>query len=797
VEGDGRSRPIYDPAPPLRRLLCTLAVALWAVFPAAAQPTGRITGSVEDTTSAPLANVTITLQGAADRVAQTGPDGRFAFESLPEGEYELAAERDGYLRAERRVRLPIGTVDVVFTLWVHGFENVVVTAAKTGEDDALTTPIAVSVLSGTELSRGAAQNIHDIAGSAPSLTFSQNTGFGQLTIRGIGTNVVFAGSDPSTAVYLDGVYLARPAMVLGDFLDVERIEVLRGPQGTLYGRNAVGGAMSVITKPPTNELEASARLIAGNHEALRAEGRLSGPLVPGRLVGSAAFLRGVRQGFVRDLNHPEKPLGGEDVAAARGKLHFLFNAQSSLLLSGDVIHQDPTPLTYSKVLAEKPGFQVDNPADLHEVRTSTPGESRNVQFGGSARFTVGLGRETTLTSLTAFRKLDYDVLVDSDISELDLAESHIHEIQHQWSEEVTVSGRRPGRTWVAGLFLLKDVDRQPTSIRLGGPGLENYLGPEVSATTGALFGQGTFGVTRRVSATVGLRYTRERKTIENAGGFYTLEPPVVLLPGSYAYTDTLSHTAWTPKIGLEIQAGERTLAYVSATRGFKSGGFNVSSPEAGRGYAPEWAWSYEGGLKARLAGGRATFQAAGFLTDYTDLQVQTAIRPGVLDISNAAAATIRGVELEGTVQVAPALQIGGHVAWLDATYDRYVATGTAGVAVDVAGNRLANAPEWSGRLWLGWSVVAGRLGTLSLRVDSRWQTTVFFTPFNDLVQRQRPYGLLDVSLELEREHWSVGAYARNLTNEDYITGSASSPPPAIGGRPGDSRRIGVQLVVRR
>jgi iron complex outermembrane receptor protein len=781
----------------LGRLACTLAVALSA-YPATAQPpTGRITGSVEDTTSAPLANVTITLQGAADRVAQTGPDGRFAFESLPEGDYELAAERDGYLREERRVRLTTGTVEVVLTLWVLFFEKVVVTAAKTGEDDLLTTPIAVSVLSGTGLSRGAAQTVQDVAGSAPSLTFSQNTGFGQLTIRGIGTNVVFAGSDPSTAVYVDGVYLARPAMVLGDFLDVERVEVLRGPQGTLYGRNAVGGALSVITKPPTNELEASARLIAGNLETLRAEGRLSGPLVPGRVLGSVAFLRGVRQGFVRDLNHPGKPLGGEDVAAARGKLHFLFNARSSLLLSGDATRQDPRPLTYSKVLAVKPGFQIDNPADLHEVRTSTLGESRNDQFGLSARFTADLGQETTLTSLTAFRKLDYDVLVDSDITELDLAASHVHEIQHQWSEEVTVSRRRPGRTWVAGLFLLKDVDRQPTSIRLGGPGLENYLDPEVIATTGALFGQATIGLTRRVSATVGLRYTREQKTIENAGGFLTLEPPVVLLPGSFAYTDTLFHTAWTPKIGLEMQAGERTLAYVSATRGFKSGGFNVSSPEAGRGYAPEWAWSYEGGLKARLAGGRATLQTAVFLTDYTDLQVQTAIRPGLLEISNAAAATIRGVELEGAIQAAPALHIGGHLAWLDASYDRYVAEGTAGVTRDVAGNRLANAPEWSGRLWLGWSAVAGRLGTLSLRVDSRWQATVFFTPFNDAIQRQRPYGLLDVSLELEREHWSVGAYARNLTNEDYITGTASSPPPAIGGRPGDSRRIGLQLVIRR
>jgi iron complex outermembrane receptor protein len=766
--------------------------------PAAAAPSGRIAGSVEDATGAPLAGVTVTLRADVDRVVQTGAEGTFVFEDVPEGEYELSADREGYFRAVRPLRvIPGETATVALKLWVLLFDNVMVTATKMGERDVLATSMAVSLLSGTDLEGVRAQNVQDVSGAAPSLTFSQNTGFGQLTIRGIGTNVVFAGSDPSSAVYVDGVYFARPVMALTEFLDVERVEVLRGPQGTLYGRNAVGGALNVITKPPTSELDASARLVAGNLETVRAEARISGSLVPGRVLGSGLLARGVRRGFVRDLDRPGHPLGGEDLWAAGGKLNVLFDAERSLLLSADVTHQDAPPLTYAKVLAVKPGFQVDNPADLHEVRTSTFTEGRNLQYGTAARFTAVLAEGTTLTSLTAFRKLDYDVLVDTDITELDLAASDVHEIQHQWSEELTVSQTRPGRSWVAGLFLLKDVDRQPTSIRLGGPRLENRLSPEVGASTGALFGQATVDVTTRVSATAGLRYTRERKTIENAGAFYTLEPPGVLLPGAFAYEDAMSQGAWTPKLGIEWRAGERTLAYVSATRGFKSGGFNISSPEAGRGYAPEFAWSYEGGVKARFGGGRATLQLAGFLTDYTDLQVQTAIRPGVLDISNAAEATIRGVELEGAFQVAGALQLGGHVAWLDATYDRYLAVGVGGVPGDVAGNRLSNAPEWSGRLWLGGSIGAGRGGRLSLRLESRWQSTVFFTPFNDAVQRQGPYGLLDASLEFGRPRWSLGAYARNLTNEDSITGTFSSPPPAIGGRPGDPRRLGLQLVIRR
>ena len=141
--------------------------------------------------------------------------------------------------------------------------------------------------------------VADLAGLVPSVTFSQNTGFAQLTIRGIGTNAIFAGSDPSSAVYLDGVYLARPAGVLGDFLDLERVEVLRGPQGTLYGRNVVGGAINLITNLPTNERTLSTRVVLGNFQTARAEVNLSGPIVPGRIMASVSVLRGVSDGFVR------------------------------------------------------------------------------------------------------------------------------------------------------------------------------------------------------------------------------------------------------------------------------------------------------------------------------------------------------------------------------------------------------------------------------------------------------------------------------------------------------------------
>lgn len=776
-----------------------LAAALLTAASALAQPTGRIAGVVRDARGAPLADAAVALQGPAERASVSDARGSFAFEGLPDGAYEVQAALAGYAPTRRAVRLASGQAPpVALELLVLVFDKVVVTATKAGSHDAQTLPLSLSVLAADELDRLQATSVEELAGRAPALTFSQNAGFAQLTIRGIGTNAIFTGSDPSVAVYADGVYLARPAMVLCDFVDLERVEVVRGPRGPLYGRNALGGVVNLITRPPANELQAEARLGAGELGARRAFGRIAGPVVDGRVLGSAAFLRGVRRGFVRDLDHPDHPLGGEDLTSGRAKLQLVLGSRSDLLLAGDVTHQDPTPLTYAKVLAVKPGFTVDNPRDPREVRASTLASSRNLQYGASVRFTRRLAGGATISNLLAWRRLDYDVLIDGDITELDLTESRVHEIHEQWSNELTVSSGSGRLEWTGGVFLFADDDRQPSRVRLGGPQVVNVLEPRVESRSGAVFGQARVALGSRLSAGAGLRYTRDRKTIANSGGLYPQSDPGTAVPGSdYAYDDALSHDVWSPKLALDFDLGGGLLAYALATRGFKSGGFNISSREPGRAFAPEWAWGYEAGLKSTLAGGRGRLNLALFHTDYKDLQVQITIRPGVIDISNAAAATIRGAELEGAWQLGGGLRLGGHLAWLDARYDEYVAVGVGGVTGDVAGRRLSNAPEWSGRAFVDWRIAAGRAGTLSLRADARLQSTVYFTPFNDDVQRQRPYGLLDASVELARGGFAISAFARNLTGADYITGTFSSPPPAIGGRPGEPRLVGVELALRR
>jgi iron complex outermembrane receptor protein len=779
-----------------------LIVAIFAVRATVqAQQAGHLVGSIDDQTGGALVGASVTVRGAVSREGRTDTSGRFEVRDLPPGDYVLSSAFDGFESTQREIRiLPGETLTVSLTMVVAAVGETVITSAKAGERDIQSTPLAISAVSDTEVTRLDVRAIEQAAVMVPSVTFTQNSSFGQLSIRGIGTNAVNAGADPSSAMYLDGIYLARPAMVFADFLDLDRIEVLRGPQGTLYGRNAVGGAMNLIAKTPTNDFQLSTRISAGNLGELRAEGRVSGALKRDRLMGSIAAVRGTRDGYVRDLNHPDHPLGGDNLTAARAQLRIVFDQRSDLLVSTDVTNQDGTLLTFNKVLHVKPGFTVDNPADLHDVRTSTLASSGLRQSGFTARATSVLTPSTTIVSLTGYRALNNEFLVDADITELDVQTTHNHERQHQFSEEVTIAQRKSRLEWVAGLFYFVEHDHQTVWAAQPRASQQILLDPQVDATSAAVFGETTIGVTSRLSGTVGLRYTREGKDIDNAGGRYGLDPPIAPISGStYAYTDSIVHTAWTPKFGITMKLPRTTLAYASATKGFKSGGFNLSSNQPGRGFAPEWAWSYEGGLKTGLMNGRVRLDVAAFHMDYTNLQVQTPVAVAVFDIRNAAAATVRGVEIETKGHIARGLDAGGHIAWLDATYDQYIAVGLGGVTGDVAGRRLNNAPEWSGRLWLEWSGNVGQSRRVTVTADATARSTVYYTPFNDDIQRQLPYALLGARAEYGPSHrrWAVNMYARNLTNTDFIMATFGTSQVAFGGRPGASRQLGVQMVVQR
>ncbi len=335
---------------------CVLSSILWMGTDGYGygQPSAQLAGSVQDATGLPLAGVTLTLRGPSNKLTQTDPEGQFDFQSLPEGQYELTATLPGFAPARQIARLIAAQRSVVsLTLTVLVFEQTVVTAARTGEADVQTVPMAVSVLPGIQLARMQDHTVEDIAGRAPGVTFSQNTGRAQVTIRGIGTNAVAARVRSEFGAVSRWRLPGRPAMVLADFLDLDRVEVLRGPQGTLYGRNSLGGAINLVSRTPTSDKEASFRVGGRKRRHLSCRRACERSHHSWKAHGQRAILRGVRTGTVRDLNHPDHPLGGEDVIGARGQLRVVLNRRSELLVSADLNAQR----SGAALLFEDPGGQ--------------------------------------------------------------------------------------------------------------------------------------------------------------------------------------------------------------------------------------------------------------------------------------------------------------------------------------------------------------------------------------------------------------------------------------------------------
>ena len=787
------------------RVVCL--IALGAVV-ASAQPGGRITGVVRDTTGSVLPSVPVTVTGAAliaPRTVVTDEHGEYVVDALPAGRYLVTAAFSGFEPSSTQIEVGATTATLNVVLKVSSLaERVTVTATKTGAADVQSTPIAITVLPATALDQMGVHTVEGLAGVVPTVTMSQAAGVGQVTIRGIGTNSTVAGADPSSTVHLDGVYLGRPAMVFTDFLNVERIEVLRGPQGTLYGRNSVGGTINIVTRQPTNTLETSVRFTAGNYDKLRAEGAVSGPLIKNKVMGNFAILRGTGEGFVTDLDHPDHTLGSEDTWAGRGQLRVILGTHGELLLSGDYGRFDGVPLTNAKPIAAKPNFPdpFDSPTSLWRVRTSdlklTSG--KNIQQGASAKLAVRLNRTTTLTSLTAYRRSNYRVFIDADATELQEQTADVPDVQRQVSQELTLVHRTPKLTWIGGVFFFDDHNEGQVEVSFyRPPAFQVRPFAKIGTQAQALFGQVTYDLSRRVSLTGGVRYSDEQKDLANTGGRYQLETAILLDPATfYDYVDSASYQAWTPKASIQMQVSRDTFVYASATRGFKGGGFNITARKPGGAFNPEFAWSFEGGLKRTMAGGRVRVNTAVFSNDYQDLQVQSFLLPGVIDVSNAGLATIRGIEVEAAATAGRGIHLEAHVSLLDAIYDRYLARVPGGATIDAAGNHLNNAPEWSGGGSAVYEIGTGRAGTAFVRGDATWQSRVFFTPVNDAIETQRAYGLvhLRAGFEPKTRRWEIAVYVRNLGNQEYITGTYNVPPTAITGHPGEPRHWGTQFTIR-
>lgn len=694
-----------------------------------------------------------------------------------------------------------------------GLADIIVTATRTGQTKAQKTPLAISVFSADTLGAINAVNVKDLVTLTPNLNVSQVTASAAIYIRGIGSNNIFGGSDPDVTVQSDGVYLARAFTQFSDFVDIERIEVLRGPQGTLYGRNAIGGTINIISRLPDDEFRGKAQLTAGNYSLFQGQAYISGPIVPGKLQASLSG-NYIRHGGYIDNIVP----GGHDINTAnrggvRGQLRFEptdgiemitradYNKGSEWFESFDHLL---TPLAIAPLASSLIG-------DYTKAAINAPQKSHTEIWGVSEEIRVPLSDTLTLKSLTAFRRSQYKLYVDIDGTEVYAQEGEQEETSRQFSQEFNLNYNSDALEGVVGLYYFHD--HQSSLVGSYNPLINVFVRttPESRTRSYAAFAQGTYHLTPELGITAGIRYTGDRKSIDASFDRATLTTRVSAPGFPFVASAARKYHAWTPKIGVDYKVTPGVMIYASATRGYKSGGTNyAAATPAALTFEPETIWSYEGGIKSELLDRRLRINVSAFKYDYKDLQVQSLIGPGVVAIGNAATAKVKGIELETSAKPVPNLLLTANLSLLDAKYDTFTNASVPGALVpfvrgnprynavtntfDATGNRLNAAPRssFSGSAQYDVPLESGKL---FVRGEYYRQGKVYYDPSNVQIFKQKAYGLVNGSLGYNSDGggWGVQLVGKNLTNTRYLINIAANGqvPAGFAAAP---RTVAIQLT---
>ena len=657
-------------------------------------------------------------------------------------------------------------------------EEVVVTARRR-EESLKDVPVAVSAFSAEKLSRAGASDITDLQRSTPNLTLQTARGSNSTLIsfiRGIGQQDPLWGFEPGVGLYLDDVYVARPQGAVLDIFDVSRIEVLRGPQGTLYGRNTIGGAVKFVSKPLTDAFGGEAEATVGDYGLFQAKASVNAPLVGDRLIAKAAVAHTVRGGF-GDNAYTGGTDGDRDQWAGRLALEWRASPDLTfrLNLDGSLDRPDAsrTPARATPVF----GYPATT-ADPFAVNADFADRADLTTSGVSLVADWRLSPSLRLKSITAWRRMTYDAKLDLDATPQAIFGVYDDESQNQESQEFQLSYDDQRLSAVGGVFLFREHD--VTYSGLYGPAIGLVTGSlnDQTNVSYAVYGQGAYKLTDRLSLTAGLRYTYENKDFSRSQKYFAATTPFPVpygAPGLLATDISTSHdwASWSPKLGLDFHWTPDVLAYASVSRGFKSGGFDGRANDAAgaKPYNPETLWAYEVGIKSTLFERRLTANAALFWNDYRDLQLSSFVADAhggfAALFTNAGQATMRGAELELVARPVRGLTLNLVTGYLDGRYDRYIGPG----GVDISRQRkLVNAPRWDVKLGGTYRFDLGERGAITVGADAGYRSKTYPTVSSSEVLAQKGYTLVNAFARYDSPgaKWWLQVGGKNLTDRRYI-----------------------------
>ncbi len=655
-----------------------------------------------------------------------------------------------------------------------GLDTIIVTAQKK-QENIQQVPIAVSALSGEALANQQIDSILDMQSLAPGLQVSEAAGTARIFIRGIGLVNFAPGGEPSVAFHVDGAVISRPGAQIGPFFDLERIEVLRGPQGSLYGRNATGGSINLITRRPTDELDAYANITVGNYGLIETNGALSGPIIPGVLNARIAARTENRNGFGENLQVGQD-VDDADNWAVRGSLEYVGHERFRAFLTYSHYQRDSSRGDYHALGPANPlitppevamgGMIAADPRDSNsEVDIASVANTDSITL----ELEYDISDAVSLKSITNYFDHERSASTDLNQTPVPFFRNDTSESAEQFSEELHLIWDTPRWSGLFGLYYF-DEDITP-NVRIEGPPVfpNVFMRPFIlfegqqSSKSYAAFLNTTFHLTDELSFTAGVRYSKDEK--EEVGS-QTI-PTGMVIPTNR----TLDTDAWTPKFVIEYEPTNALLFYGTVSRGYKAGVINIGN--AGPAVFPEFVWNYEAGVKSRLFDNRVQANASVFYTEISDLQVQRPIS-GTLITINAAEARTKGVELETKTLLGGGFSLDFNGAYVDADFKEFLTENTTfapGVTVDLAGNPLPNSPKWHADIALAYEGVIGDGWTVNGRVQGVYTDKRWFNEFRESISFQDETFQLNANLRIGNPggRYYVNIWGRNLTDEFIIS----------------------------